>query len=126
MEHHSLVRRVESDPGEPGYMTPPVADELKPVVQALGKWAHRNINKEVSLKKLDARLLMWNMRRKIDASAFPRCTTKVVQFTYVPVSKTGTTFAERWQACFVQQNAAVRHDRQRQQRQGICRLLIGG
>jgi DNA-binding HxlR family transcriptional regulator len=82
MEHHGLVRRVISDAGEPGYTTTPMADELKPVVQALGKWAHRNIDKEVSLNKLDARLLMWNMRQKIDTNAFPRGTTTVIQFTY--------------------------------------------
>ena len=82
MELHGLVRRVAGDAGELGYSTTAIADELKPVVQALGKWAHRNIDKEVSLEKLDARLLMWNMRRKIDASVFPRGTTTVIQFTY--------------------------------------------
>ena len=82
MEHHGLVRRIEIGTGEPGYTTTPMADELKPVVQALGKWAHRNIDKEVSLEKLDARLLMWNMRRKIDASALPPNKTTVIQFTY--------------------------------------------
>ena len=82
MERHGLVCRVEIGAGEPGYTTTPMADELKPVVQALGKWAHRNIDKEVSLEKLDARLLMWNMRRKIDSSALPRGKMTVIQFTY--------------------------------------------
>lgn len=82
MEQNGLVRRVETDIGESGYATTPMADELKPVVQALGKWAHRNIDREVSLKKLDARLLMWNMRQKIDTSALPRGRTTVIQFTY--------------------------------------------
>lgn len=82
MQLHGLVKRVEIGTGEPGYTTPPMADELMPVVQALGKWAHRNIDSEVSLEKLDARLLMWNMRRKIDTSAFPRGRTTVIQFTY--------------------------------------------
>lgn len=82
MERNGLVRRVEIRAGEPGYTTTAMADELKPVVQALGKWAHRNIDKEVSLEKLDARLLMWNMRRKIDVSALPHGRTTVIQFTY--------------------------------------------
>jgi hypothetical protein len=59
-----------------------MTEEFKPVVQALGKWAPRNIGKEVSLNKLDARLLMWNMRQKIDTNVFPRGTTTVIQFTY--------------------------------------------
>lgn len=82
MEQHGLVRRVDIGTGESGYTTTHMADELKPVVQALGRWAHTNIDKEVSLEKLDARLLMWNMRRKIDTSALPRGKTTVIQFTY--------------------------------------------
>ena len=39
---------------------------LRPIVHALGEWAHRNMDAEVSLEHLDARLLMWNMRRKIE------------------------------------------------------------
>jgi DNA-binding HxlR family transcriptional regulator len=82
MERHGLVCRTGFEAGEPGYATTSMANELEPVVQALGKWAHRNIDKEISLEKLDARLLMWNMRRRIDASALPRGRTTVVQFTY--------------------------------------------
>jgi hypothetical protein len=59
-----------------------MTEEFKPVVQDLGKWVPRNIGKEVSLNKLDARLLMWNMRQKIDTNVFPRGTTTVIQFTY--------------------------------------------
>lgn len=82
MEHHGLVCRAQIGAGELGYTTTPMADELEPVVQALGKWAHRNIDREVSLEKLDARLLMWNMRRKIDTSALPCGKTTVIQLTY--------------------------------------------
>ncbi|MFT3986471.1 winged helix-turn-helix transcriptional regulator [Aestuariivirga sp.] len=82
MERRGLVRRTELEGGEAGYATTPLADGLAPMVQALGKWAHHNIDVEVSLKKLDARLLMWNIRRKIDTSALPHGKTSVVQFTY--------------------------------------------
>ncbi|MBN9497044.1 MAG: helix-turn-helix transcriptional regulator [Alphaproteobacteria bacterium] len=82
LEQHGLVRRTQADGGETRYTLTPMADELVPVVQALGKWAHRNIDKDVSLEKLDARLLMWNMRRRIDAAALPRGKTTVIQFTY--------------------------------------------
>jgi DNA-binding HxlR family transcriptional regulator len=82
MEQNTLVRRTEIGGGELGYTSTAMADELQPVIYALGKWAHRNIDSEVSLEKLDARLLMWNMRRKIDASALPKGKTTVIQFTY--------------------------------------------
>lgn len=86
MEQHGLVRRAQVGAGESRYTTTPMADELLPVVRALGKWAHRNIDKDVSLENLDARLLMWNMRRKIDADALPRGKTTVIQFTYPELS----------------------------------------
>lgn len=82
MERHGLVQRAEIGGGELGYTTTSMADELQPVVMALGKWAHRNVDSQVSLEKLDARLLMWNMRRKINADALPRGRNTVIQFTY--------------------------------------------
>ena len=64
-----------------------MADELKPVVHALGQWAHRSVDAEVSLENLDARLLMWNMRRKIDVLALPKGRNTVIQFTYPELPK---------------------------------------
>lgn len=62
------------------YFTTPLADELEPVVRKLGEWAHRNINSEVSLEHLDARMLMWNIRRKINRLELPQHSC-VIQFT---------------------------------------------
>ena len=88
MEHNGLISRIETvSAGESGYVTTEMADELKSVVHAFGKWAHRNIDVEVSLEKLDARLLMWNMRRKIDVLALPKSKITVIQFTYPELAK---------------------------------------
>ena len=88
MEHNGLISRIETvSVGEAGYVTTETADELKPVVHAFGKWAHRNVDVEVSLEKLDARLLMWNMRRKIDVLALPKGKITVIQFTYPELAK---------------------------------------
>jgi len=64
-----------------GYHSTVMGRKLEPIVHALGQWAHENIDCEVSLRDLDSRLLMWNVRRKIDLSHFPdrRC---VVQFIF--------------------------------------------
>lgn len=62
------------------YFTTPLADELEPLVRKLGEWAHRHINSEVSLEHLDARMLMWNIRRKIDRLELPQHSC-VIQFT---------------------------------------------
>jgi len=88
MELHGLIRRIEAaGSGDAGYETTEMADELKPVVHAFGKWAHRNIDAEVSLEKLDARILMWNMRRKIDVLALPKGKTTVIQFSYPELAR---------------------------------------
>jgi DNA-binding HxlR family transcriptional regulator len=86
MEQNGLVCRSEGG-GEVGYATTSMANELKPMVQALGKWAHRNVDAEISLERLDARLLMWNMRRNIDVLALPKGRTTTIQFTYPELAK---------------------------------------
>ena len=83
MEERGLIVRSEHPAtGEIHYRTTPLAEELGPIIKALGNWAHRHIDAEVSLDNLDARLLMWNMRRKIDISALPLARRTVIQFIY--------------------------------------------
>ncbi len=80
MEAKGLVQRNQGTGSHSEYITTALADELEPIVQKLGEWAHRNIDTDVSLQSLDARMLMWNIRRKINRSALPihKC---VIQFT---------------------------------------------
>jgi DNA-binding HxlR family transcriptional regulator len=83
MEDNGLVSRTENrSTGEINYRTTKIANELEPIVKALGKWAHRNIDSDVTLENLDARLLMWNMRRKIDPTALPSARRSVIEFIY--------------------------------------------
>lgn len=83
MEENGLVTRSQNDrTGEITYMTTGIADELAPIVRALGRWAHRNIDADVTLEHLDARLLMWNMRRKVDPQALPKRRRSVIEFSY--------------------------------------------
>ena len=81
MEEKGLVEKSAGQHGgHSEYFTTPLADELEPLVRKLGEWAHRNVRSEVSLKHLDARLLMWSIRRKINRLELPghKC---VIQFT---------------------------------------------
>lgn len=55
--------------------------ELQPVIEAIGKWGHRWIDSESSLEKLDPNLLMWDMRRNIDATPMPP-RRSTIQFIY--------------------------------------------
>ena len=72
LEAQGLLERVE-DPstGAVDYIATDVASELDPIIDALGKWAHRNIDSKVTLRHLDARYLMWNIRRKLNVAAMP-------------------------------------------------------
>jgi DNA-binding HxlR family transcriptional regulator len=88
MEKNGLIQRIQDrGSGEVGYTTTPMVDELQPTVHALGKWAHRSIDTEITLENLDARLLMWNVRRRINAEALPKGKTTVIQFTYPELSE---------------------------------------
>lgn len=81
LERKGLVTRVPGPAsGQYDYLTTPLADELEPIVRQLGEWAHRNIDSDISLQHLDARMLMWNIRRKIDRLALPRRRCSI-QFT---------------------------------------------
>jgi hypothetical protein len=63
------------------YIPTSAASELDPIIDALGKWAHRNIDSNVTLQHLDARYLMWNIRRKLNVAAMPE-RRNVVRFEF--------------------------------------------
>jgi DNA-binding HxlR family transcriptional regulator len=61
---------------------------LKPVVDAVGDWGHRWVTTEATLAHLDVSLLMWNMRRNIDAQPMPpRRTTIQIIYTDLAIAK---------------------------------------
>lgn len=73
MEKNGLITREENyKHNNVDYKLTELALKLAPIVYDLGKWAHRNLDTEVTLEHLDAKLLMWNIRRKIDVTALPR------------------------------------------------------
>jgi DNA-binding HxlR family transcriptional regulator len=82
MEQNGLIYRSVSGSGDIQYKTRPKTDELKPIIFALGQWAHRNVDKEVTLEHLNAAVLMWNMRRKVNTAVLPKNRRCVIQFIY--------------------------------------------
>ncbi|MFZ5965444.1 winged helix-turn-helix transcriptional regulator [Thalassococcus sp. BH17M4-6] len=80
METNGLVSKLGGASGTRAeYVTTPVADELEPIIRNLAEWAHRNVDCSVSLQDLDARLLMWKIRGKIDLLQMPK-RKSVIQF----------------------------------------------
>lgn len=77
-----VVRRASRrDVGVQEYHLTESGRELAPIVEAIGGWGQRWVESELSLQRLDAQLLMWDMRRNLNTDPMPekRC---VVQFQF--------------------------------------------
>jgi DNA-binding HxlR family transcriptional regulator len=83
LEAAGIIRREASatEPGVLEYRLTPAGQELRPLVEGFGHWGQRWVSTEVSLQRLDASLLMWDMRRRLDPTPMPR-QRAVIQFRY--------------------------------------------
>jgi len=63
------------------YTLTAAGSDLAPIIRGLGRWALQWVNSDCSLANLDARLLMWNMRRNLRPDPFPDRRV-VVEFHY--------------------------------------------
>ena len=83
LECAGIVRRTPSasEPGIFEYRLTDAGRELGPLIEAFGRWGQRWVTSELSLKKLDAQLLMWDMRRNLVPDPLParRC---VIHFQF--------------------------------------------
>jgi DNA-binding HxlR family transcriptional regulator len=86
MEAQRLLTRTTGPDGHIDYRTTPMADELMPLVYALGAWAHRHVDPDLQLECLDDHLLMWKIRRKIQVSELPPRKV-VIQFIFKAAGK---------------------------------------
>ena len=79
---------VEKSGGKanPIYSLTPAGLALRPVVELLGVWGHRWAPSKLNKIDLDASLLMWDMRRSVDPTVFPKWRI-VVQFEYFGTPK---------------------------------------
>jgi DNA-binding HxlR family transcriptional regulator len=75
------VITLSGSKGNSSYHLTPAGLELRPIVELLGVWGHRWARSRLDDDDLDAGLLMWDMRRSVDATLFPD-ERIVVQFEY--------------------------------------------
>ena len=80
LETAGVIQRVHDDSGVTYQLTPAGA-ELQPLVETMARWGSRWVRHRLSLDDLDASLLMWDIRRQVDASRFPEKRV-VVQFHF--------------------------------------------
>jgi DNA-binding HxlR family transcriptional regulator len=83
LEAAGIVARVavEREPGVFEYQLTEAGRELRPIIEAIGVWGHRWVTTEATLKRLDANLLMWDIRRNINTEPMP-LRRAVIQFIF--------------------------------------------
>jgi len=82
----SGVVELSGSKGNHVYQLTQAGKQLQPIVELLGAWGHRWARSNLNRGDLDAGLLMWDMRRNVDASIFPDHRV-VVQFQYPDAPK---------------------------------------
>lgn len=83
LESAGIVERIPcaGEPGVSEYGLTQAGRELEPLIEAFGRWGQRWVKSEVSLERLDASLLMWDMRRNLVPDPMPP-RRSVIQFRY--------------------------------------------
>jgi DNA-binding HxlR family transcriptional regulator len=83
LEEAGIVTRAAATGARGGvqYRLTEAGRELVPIVDAFGIWGQRRIGADLSLQNLDVQLLMWDMRRNLNADPMPP-RRSVIQFVY--------------------------------------------
>jgi DNA-binding HxlR family transcriptional regulator len=81
LEESGILRRQPTAKGGTEYILTRAGQDLREVVETMGFWGQRWVDAEVSLRNLDASLLMWDMRRRLDPKPLPKRRV-VIQFLY--------------------------------------------
>ena len=82
LEDSGIVARApSSESGVSEYHLTEAGRELRPLVEAFGIWGQRRIEADLSLKHLDADLLMWDMRRSLNPTPMPP-SRSVIEFVF--------------------------------------------
>jgi DNA-binding HxlR family transcriptional regulator len=83
LEQAGIVERhpVEREPKVYEYRLSSAGRELGPLIEGFGRWGQRWVPSQLSLQRLDAQLLMWDMRRNLRIDP-PPAGRRVIQFRY--------------------------------------------
>jgi DNA-binding HxlR family transcriptional regulator len=81
LEEAGIVVREEPPQGGTAYSLTRAGQDLREVMETMGFWGQRWIDADLSLRNLDAQLLMWDMRRNVDPQPVPQRRV-VIRFLY--------------------------------------------
>ncbi len=72
LEEAGLLERRRAAPDDhPEYHLTAAGEALRPIIMRLGEWGKQWLRQGVSRDDLDARLLMWDLQRRIDTERLP-------------------------------------------------------
>jgi len=81
LERNGIVRRLAQGRCGSAYELTQAGHELRPLVERMGVWGHRWVRSDLRRRDLDAGLLMWDIRRSVQAGEFP-ARRVVVEFAF--------------------------------------------
>lgn len=67
-----IVNRIANGDGVYSYHLTQAGEELRPIVEQMGVWGHRWVGSQLEDSDFDVGLLMWDIRRGVDADQFPQ------------------------------------------------------
>ena len=70
LEDDGVIRR-RSDADGVAYHLTAAGEELRPIVDSLGQWARKWVDRDYRSYELDPAVLMWSLRRHVVAASFP-------------------------------------------------------
>ena len=81
LQRAGIIERSKTDEGIQ-YSLTRAGRELEPIIMQMGVWGQRWARSDMSKGDLDPRILMWDIKRRIDTSMFPdRRTVLLFEFT---------------------------------------------
>jgi DNA-binding HxlR family transcriptional regulator len=86
LETAGIVARSQSASESNSYHLTEAGRDLAPIVDAVGAWGQAWIQTESSLANLDPNLLMWDIRRNVDARSMPQ-RRNTIQFIFSDLPK---------------------------------------
>ena len=88
LEDAGVIRSVAKTRGRGReYFLTPAGEELRPLIEGLGRWGQRWARSRLGADDLDAGLLMWDIRRRMNTDRLPDRRV-VVRFEFRAVTKT--------------------------------------
>lgn len=81
-----VIHRVVDEAGGAVYELTQAGGELRTIVEQMGVWGHRWVGSQLEETDLDVGLLMWDIRRGVDAAQFPE-NRVTVQFEFSDAPK---------------------------------------